>query len=166
MMTSEIDRKIRPLVDLLNSLPGVRTTGSCQGHIRNGHLLEPSVSFVCTDERVLGMLTSILEGHWPTLGGRGDSSWFWEHAPALKVPWEVLALPGDDPFIQPETDVRYVFYCLHPQRGTYRRPSETWNDIVKIVHSLRLLWAAVGANGTTANGVVPRGASRRGGAHG
>ena len=40
----DLDRRISPLVDALNQLPGVNTTGSCEGHM-DGKL--PYVSFVC-----------------------------------------------------------------------------------------------------------------------
>lgn len=51
----ELDRAISPLVDALNQLPGIKTTGSCEGHL-DGKL--PYVSFIC-DEAVL----------WPILRG-------------------------------------------------------------------------------------------------
>jgi hypothetical protein len=50
-----LDRRIAPLVDALNQMPGVETNGSCQGHLDDRL---PYVSFVC-DEKSL----------WPILRG-------------------------------------------------------------------------------------------------
>ena len=57
-----IDIKIKPLIDFLNSLNGVSTLGSCQGHDNGGQTGEwvfPYIKFKCLDNRSLGLLASI-----------------------------------------------------------------------------------------------------------
>ena len=57
-----VDKKITNLVDFINSLKGVETLGSCQGHDNGGQTGEwvfPYIKFKCLDNRSLGLLASI-----------------------------------------------------------------------------------------------------------
>ena len=57
-----IDKKIKNLVDFINSLKGIETLGSCQGHDNGGQTGEwvfPYIKFKCLDNRSLGLLASI-----------------------------------------------------------------------------------------------------------
>ena len=62
IIDKNVDVKIKPLVDFINSLKGVETLGSCQGHDNGGQTGEwvfPYIKFKCLDNRSLGLLASI-----------------------------------------------------------------------------------------------------------
>ena len=52
-----LDAEIRPLVEMLNDFPGIRTTDSCAGHHDSD---EAYVSFVCRDRDGLALLVKAL----------------------------------------------------------------------------------------------------------
>ncbi len=55
-----IDQGIKNLVDVLNNLPGIMTTGSCEGHLRAGDT-SAYVSFTVDDVATLRALTRLLQ---------------------------------------------------------------------------------------------------------
>lgn len=73
----DIDCEIRPLVALLNQVPGVRTTSSCAGH--SAPSAEAGIVFLVENQDVLHRLLSMLK---PVLGWRGafESNHPWWHS--------------------------------------------------------------------------------------
>ena len=59
---SKIDSEIKDLVLFINSLDGITTIGSCQGHDDDGPLgnfSHPYIKFKCSSNRSLGLLASV-----------------------------------------------------------------------------------------------------------
>jgi len=92
----ELDEKIKPLVDFLNTLPTVKTIGSCQGHDdggETGNFDEPYVLFHCTNNRVLGFLASFRYTYESTKGMKKE---YKIHRPHLKAVWNISISSEED----------------------------------------------------------------------
>lgn len=57
---ADIDQGIKNLVDVMNNLPGIMTTGSCEGHVKAGDT-SAYVSFTVDDVPTLRALTRLLQ---------------------------------------------------------------------------------------------------------
>ena len=97
-----IDYKIESLVEFINSLKGVETLGSCQGHDKGGQTGEwvyPYIKFKCLDNRSLGLLASI-EYIYSDLrklyGDVSEEELFKIYQPKLKGIWTIEVLPNID----------------------------------------------------------------------
>ncbi len=142
-----IDERIKPLYDLLNSLPEVRTIGSCQGHDDNPVFDSPYISFHCPNLRIQGLLGSLndmanyvdYDDLRPELLDE-----FLKAQPILYADWGIHVLSGDDSECE-ATGINdyYVFYSLEPYYLSYDKPSDIWDDIDQIVKYYKWKWSYV-----------------------
>ncbi|HWR27536.1 MAG TPA: hypothetical protein VN377_03755 [Candidatus Thermoplasmatota archaeon] len=141
-----IDTKIKNLVYFLNTLPTVKTIGSCQEHDdggETGNFLVPYISFTCNDRRVLGFLASLRFAY-------EDPSEilpkYRKNQPWLRADWCIYVITGEDPEYSPEelkADNRqedYVFYVLQPNRYSYDKPSDIYVDFSVILKYYQWKW--------------------------
>ena len=61
-MTDFLEPKIKPLVEALNSWPGIKTFSSCEGHETPGWQSIPHVTFMCDDDGTLREICERLRG--------------------------------------------------------------------------------------------------------
>ena len=61
-MTDFVEPKIRPLVEALNTWPGIETFSSCEGHENRDSKSIPHVTFTCRDEADLREICERLRG--------------------------------------------------------------------------------------------------------
>ena len=61
-MTDFLEPKIKPLVEALNTWPGIRTFSSCEGHETSGGQSIPHVTFMCKDDGTLREICERLRG--------------------------------------------------------------------------------------------------------
>jgi len=145
----ELDKKIKKLVCFLNTLPTVKTIGSCQGHDnggKTGNFDHPYITFVCADKRILGLLTS-LDFAYEDLSEILPE--FWKRQPHLKAYWEVLVVRANDSECTPEElktenqEEDYVNYELEPYRFSYDKPSDIYGDFKEILKYYKWKWKRV-----------------------
>lgn len=136
----ELDEKIKELCVFINNLDGIRTIGCCQGHDdggKTGNFDEPYLTFITTNQRNLGLLSSLMYAYQDT------DDWSKEDKkilPKLKAYWNIIVLPGEDSECSPKelledgrsTD-EYVLYCLSPHPDSYEKPSDIYSDFDKIL---------------------------------
>lgn len=131
-----IDEKIKPLYDFLNSLDGVETIGSCQGHSDNEDFSDPYITFTCDNSRSLGLIAGVVESanEIEIVKNRDEEpedifvDWFIENAPKTNGDWSVVVLSADDATLPPDQVNHYVFYCLSPHPFSYDKVEEIWED--------------------------------------
>jgi len=129
----DIDEKIRPLYTFLNSLPGIRTIGSCQGHPDSENFKNAYITFLCSDLRTLGMLASFSVAYDDPneiIESRRDE------IPHLNALWIIGVLEADDSECDPEelnVGGYYVSYCLSPDSLTYANHNAVYDDIEELV---------------------------------
>ena len=133
-----IDIKIKPLIDFLNSLNGVSTLGSCQGHDYGGQTGEwvfPYIKFKCLDNRSLGLLASI-EYIYSDLrklyGDISEEELSKIYQPKLKGIWTIEVLPNID-YHLPGNDGEYAVFVLKAHMDSFEKPSEVYPDFDKIL---------------------------------
>ncbi len=140
----DIDERIKPLYNLLNSLPEVRTIGSCQGHDDNPVFDHPYISFHCPNLRILGLLGSL-----------NDMANFTDYVdllpeildellkaqPILYADWSLHVLSVDDSECEiTGNNDYYVSYSLETYYPSYDKPSDIWDDIDEIVRYYKWKW--------------------------
>ena len=133
-----IDYKIESLVEFINSLKGVETLGSCQGHDNGGQTGEwvyPYIKFKCLDNRSLGLLASI-EYIYSDLrklyGDVSEEELLKIHQPKLKGIWTIEVLPNID-YHLPGNDGEYAVFVLKAHMDSFEKPSEVYPDFDKIL---------------------------------
>ena len=134
-----VDKKITNLVDFINSLKGVETLGSCQGHDNGGQTGEwvfPYIKFKCLDNRSLGLLASI-EYIYSDLrkiyGYLSEEELSKIYQPKLKGIWTIEVLPNID-YHLPDNDGEYAVFVLKVHIDSFGKPSEVYPDFDKILH--------------------------------
>jgi len=152
---NELDEKIKPLVDFLNTLPTVQTVGSCQGHDDGGdtgNFDEPYVVFNCTNNRVLGFLTSFRYTYEVPKGMKKEYN---IHRPHLKVKWNISIQSEEDSEHTPEELKKdgkrqiYACYVLQPDYNSYEKPSHIYKDITEILKYYKWKWKRIKMHKTT-----------------
>ena len=135
-----IDYKIESLVEFINSLKGVETLGSCQGHDNGGQTGEwvfPYIKFKCLDNQSLGLLASI-EYIYSDLrklyGDISEEELSKIYQPKLKGIWTIEVLPNID-YHLPGNNGEYAVFVLKAHIDSFGKPSEVYPDFDKI-----LLW--------------------------
>tara|TARA_Y100000746_G_scaffold74226_1_gene62290 strand:- start:4 stop:474 length:471 start_codon:yes stop_codon:yes gene_type:complete len=133
-----IDIKIKPLIDFLNSLNGVSTLGSCQGHDNGGQTGEwvfPYIKFKCLDNRSLGLLASI-EYIYSDLrklyGDISEEELSKIYQPKLKGIWTIEVLPNID-YHLPGNNGEYAVFVLKAHIDSFKKPSKVYPDFDKIL---------------------------------
>lgn len=144
-----LDPKIKELVYFLNTLPTVKTLGSCQGHDdggETGNFDIPYISFTCIDRRVLGFLACF---RFAYENPSEILPKYREYQPRLHADWDIHVITGEDPEYSPEElkeDNRqedYVFYVLQPDRCSYDKPSEIYSDFSEILKYYKWKWERI-----------------------
>lgn len=130
MKDNEIDDEIKEVVKFFNSLDGIRTIGSCQGHDDNKIFDSPYITFRCLNERNLGMLVSLFEMAYANEEEVKD--WFdeyKEHKPNLIGDWYISIITSNDSECELERDDdSYFLYCLALAECSNNEPSELYKD--------------------------------------
>tara|TARA_B100000579_G_C22466411_1_gene681371 strand:- start:118 stop:588 length:471 start_codon:yes stop_codon:yes gene_type:complete len=133
-----IDYKIESLVEFINSLKGVETLGSCQGHDNGGQTGEwvyPYIKFKCLNDRSLGLLASI-EYIYSDLrklyGDVSEEELLKIYQPKLKGIWTIEVLPNID-YHLPGNDGEYAVFVLKAHMDSFEKPSEVYPDFDKIL---------------------------------
>ena len=133
-----IDYKIESLVEFINSLKGVETLGSCQGHDNGGQTGEwvyPYIKFKCLNDRSLGLLASI-EYIYSDLrklyGDVSEEELLKIYQPKLNGIWTIEVLPNID-YHLPGNDGEYAVFVLKAHMDSFEKPSEVYPDFDKIL---------------------------------
>lgn len=139
-----IDEKIKPLVDFLNTITGVKTTLSCQGHNndKNGNT-NPYITFVCTNVKSLNIIAKVDGCGYTDIEdyGRDDIP-----QPQINGSWRVCIIGIDDNvdldeiIEEDDLDIKpdeLVLYRLYPDKDSYDKPSDLYDDFDGILKYLK-----------------------------
>ena len=139
MKAEKVDKDIKPLVSFLNTLKGVETFGSCQGHDsggKTGEWLYPYIKFKCTSNRTLGLLASIeyIYANLNSLYELNDFELSGIYQPSLNAIWTIEVVPNNDyNFSEKVKQGEYALYVLKANSDSFAKPSEVYSDFVKIL---------------------------------
>ena len=134
----DVDKEIRLLVEFINSLDGITTIGSCQGHddgAGGGEWLYPYIKFKCTNNRSLGLIAGI-ENAYANLDGLQKLNDFDPgqlYQPELKALWttEVVSNADYNSADKSQND-EYALFVLRADSNSYNKPSEIYQDFSMI----------------------------------
>ena len=139
MKVDKADKEIKPLVIFLNTLKGVKTFGSCQGHDnggKTGEWLYPYIKFKCTSNRSLGLLASI-EYIYADLNSLYELNDFESsdiYQPSLDAIWTVEVVPNNDYNLAEKVkEGEYALYVLKAHSDSFIKPSGVYSDFIKIL---------------------------------
>lgn len=134
-----IDKQIKPLVKFFNSLKGVDTSGSCQGHDdggEDGDWRYPYIKFKCTSNRSLGLLASIeyIYADLNNLYKLDEFKLSDIYQPSLKAIWTIEVVPNNDyNSTKKVREGEYALYVLKAHSDSFVKPSEVYPDFIKIL---------------------------------
>lgn len=135
----DVDKEIRHLVEFINSLDGITTFGSCQGHddgAEGGEWLYPYVKFKCTNNRSLGLIAGI-ENAFANLDdvkklNDFDSGQLYQ--PELKALWTIEVVSNVDyNSADKSQNDEYALFVLRADSNSYNKPSEIYRDFSTII---------------------------------
>ena len=139
-----LDPKIKPLVDYFNSLSGIETFGSCQGHNDGGvekRWFYPYIKFKCTNNRSLGLLATI-EYIFSDIGSVFNITKEEEKKVLrykLNAFWSIEVVANNDHRKENGLDPNeYALYVLKADSGSFNKPSEIYDDFALILNWYRL----------------------------
>lgn len=153
MKVDKVDKEIKPLVSFLNTLKGVKTFGSCQGHDsggKTGEWLYPYIKFKCTSNRSLGLLASIeyIYADLNSLYELNDVESAGIYQPSLNAIWTVEVVPNNDYNLAGEVkEGEYALYVLKAHSDSFVKPSGVYSDFIKILD-----WYKTQINSFSGNG--------------
>ena len=139
-----VDIKIKPLIDFINSLEGIETLGSCQGHDNGGQTGEwifPYIKFKCFSNRSLGLLASIeylysdLKRRYGNLNEEHLSKIY---QPRLNGIWTIEVLPNTD-YHMKSNNGEYAVFVLKAHIDSFEKPSDIYPDFDKILRWYKML---------------------------
>ena len=139
MNVDKIDKEIQPLVRFFNTLVGIETFGSCQGHDSGGNTgewLYPYIKFKCTSNRSLGLLASIeyIYADLSSLYDLNDLELSGIYQPSLNAIWALEVVPNNDYSLSEKVkDGEYALYVLKAHSDSFVKPSEVYSDFIKIL---------------------------------
>jgi len=139
MKVDKVDKEIKPLVSFLNTLKGVKTFGSCQGHDsggKTGEWLYPYIKFKCTSNRSLGLLASIeyIYADLNSLYELNDVESSGIYQPSLNAIWTVEVVPNNDYNLAEKVkEGEYALYVLKAHSDSFIKPSGVYSDFIKIL---------------------------------
>tara|TARA_B100001142_G_scaffold276682_1_gene285832 strand:+ start:1107 stop:1550 length:444 start_codon:yes stop_codon:yes gene_type:complete len=135
----DVDVEIRPLVNFINNLEGVKTYGSCQGHDdggKSGDWLYPYIKFKCINNRSLGLIAGI-ENAYANLDSLQKLNNFNPselYQPELKAMWTTEVVSNIDyNSIENTEDDAYALFVLRADSSSYNKPSEVYEDFPTII---------------------------------
>ena len=139
MKVTKVDKEIKPLVEFMNSLEGIKTFGSCQGHDdggKTGKWLYPYIKFKCTNNRSLGLLSSIeyIYADLHSLYDLNEADLTTIYQPSLKAIWTIEVVPNNDYIlIKNVKKHEYALFVLKAHSDSFIKPSEIHLDFKKIL---------------------------------
>ena len=134
---TDIDKKIKPLVNFINDLDGITTIGSCQGHDDGGPSIDwfyPYIKFKCTNNHTLAVLATI-EHAYLSLNEQAklnsfESSLAFE--PDLCASWCIEVVSHFE-FNQLKKPNEFAMYVLRPESDSYDKASDIYGDFEQIL---------------------------------
>lgn len=134
----EIDIEIKDLVLFINSLDGITTIGSCQGHDDDGPLgnfSHPYIKFKCSSNRSLGLLASVSDIYYDWDKDENSEDFF-QNLPKLIGHWDIEVVTGHAyefslESLGDEAD-EYAYYVLQAFIDE-KPPSRAYGDFEKLI---------------------------------
>ena len=139
MNKSNLDKEIIPLVDFFNSLKGIKTLGSCQGHDDGGETgkwVYPYIKFKCASNRSLGLLATIDYSYsdLSSMYNLSQSELSEVYQPDLKAIWTIEVIPNNNYGLSGYVaQDEYALYVLKAHSDSFGKPSEVYPDFSKIL---------------------------------
>jgi len=136
---TSLDRQITTLVEFLNTLDGIKTIGSCQGHDdggKTGKWVYPYIKFKSTSNHSLGLLASIeyIYADLNILYNLSEIELNNIYQPNLNAIWTIEVVPNHDYSASHNVENdEYVFYVLKAHSDSFTKPSEVYPDFNKIL---------------------------------
>ena len=130
----KLDIEIKPLVDFFNTLDGINTFGSCQGHDDGGETgawLYPYIKFKCTNNRSLGLLATIeyLYADLAKLYDLPEPELKNIYQPSLNAIWTIEVVPiYDYNLFKNIKQDEFALYVLKANSDSFTKPSEIYPD--------------------------------------
>ena len=139
MNETSIDKQIIPLVEFFNTLDGINTIGSCQGHDDGGETgkwVYPYIKFKSISNHSLGLLASIeyIYADLNILYNLSEIELDNIYRPKLNAIWTIEVVPNRDYSASQNLDKdEYALYVLKAHSDSFKRPSEVYPDFSKIL---------------------------------
>ena len=139
MNKTSLDRQITTLVEFLNTLDGIKTIGSCQGHDdggKTGKWVYPYIKFKSTSNHSLGLLASIeyIYADLNILYNLSEIELNNIYQPNLNAIWTIEVVPNHDYSASHNVENdEYVFYVLKAHSDSFTKPSEEYPDFINIL---------------------------------
>ena len=139
MNETSIDKQIIPLVEFFNTLDGINTIGSCQGHDDGGETgkwVYPYIKFKSMSNHSLGLLASIeyIYADLNILYNLSDIELDNIYRPKLNAIWTIEVVPNRDYSASQNVEKdEYALYVLKAHSDSFKRPSEVYPDFSKIL---------------------------------
>jgi len=136
---TSIDKQIIPLVEFFNTLDGINTIGSCQGHDdggKTGEWVYPYIKFKSASNHSLGLLASIeyIYADLNILYNLSDIELDNIYRPKLNAIWTIEVVPNRDYSASQNVEKdEYALYVLKAHSDSFKRPSEVYPDFSKIL---------------------------------
>ena len=139
MNETSIDKQIIPLVEFFNTLDGINTIGSCQGHDDGGETgkwVYPYIKFKAMSNHSLGLLASIeyIYADLNILYNLSEIELDNIYRPKLNAVWTIEVVPNRDYSASQNVEKdEYALYVLKAHSDSFKRPSEVYPDFSKIL---------------------------------
>jgi len=136
---TSIDKQIIPLVEFFNTLDGINTIGSCQGHDDGGETgkwVYPYIKFKSMSNHSLGLLASIeyIYADLNILYNLSEIELDNIYRPKLNAIWTIEVVPNRDYSASQNVEKdEYALYVLKAHSDSFKRPSEVYPDFSKIL---------------------------------
>ena len=134
-----LDKRIIPLVEFFNTLDGINTIGSCQGHDDGGETgkwVYPYIKFKSMSNHSLGLLASIeyIYADLNILYNLSEIELDNIYRPKLNAIWTIEVVPNRDYSASQNVEKdEYALYVLKAHSDSFKRPSEVYPDFSKIL---------------------------------
>ena len=139
MNKTSLDKQIISLVEFFNTLDGIKTIGSCQGHDDGGETgkwVYPYIKFKSTSNHSLGLLASIeyIYADLNTMYNLSEIELNNIYQPNLHAIWTIEVVPNHDYSASQNVEKdEYALYVLKAHSDSFKRPSEVYPDFNKIL---------------------------------
>lgn len=163
----DLDEKVKNLVFFLNTLPTVKTIGSCQGHDDGGETGEyyhPFITFYCKNNKVMSFLASLDSAYLDENELSDICLDCRKHLPHLQAKWAIYANWVTDKKVTIEEykankhskftlkghkankQKGYVIFSLKPRSCSFVKASDIWDDLKEILKYYIWEWKRVQKN--------------------